>query len=159
MKGWNLICIEKIILRQVSDVNIAMMWRIVTGIVKYGLTCLKLAKLNWMVLATFLTCFLNVKLQSKMIPRYSKSDTEWQCSLRVELVLYAYSKVSLCIEAWLLLLTCKSLWIKAFAKRVNVNVILNQFPDIYTVICWCYGVYKLINHIRYCHRWEGVQAE
>ena len=30
MKGWNLICIENIILRQVSDLNIAMVWRIVT---------------------------------------------------------------------------------------------------------------------------------
>lgn len=45
------------------------------SVVKYGLTCLKLAKLNLMVLATFLTCFLNVKLQTKMIPRYFKSDT------------------------------------------------------------------------------------
>ena len=45
------------------------------SVVKYGLACLKLAKLNLMVLATFLTCFLNVKLQSKMIPRYLKSDT------------------------------------------------------------------------------------
>lgn len=43
--------------------------------VKYGLMCLKLAKLNLIVFPTFLTCFLNVKLESCIIPRYLNSDT------------------------------------------------------------------------------------
>ena len=45
------------------------------SVVRHGLLCLKLARLNLMVLAPSLTCFLKVKLEFKMIPRYLKSDT------------------------------------------------------------------------------------
>ena len=53
----------------------ACMKSLAASIVRYGLMCLKLDKLNLILLATFLTCFLNVKFESSVIPKYLNSDT------------------------------------------------------------------------------------
>ena len=45
--------------------------------VKKGLICLKCCKLNLMVLDTFLICFLKVKFESSMTPRYLKWGTSY----------------------------------------------------------------------------------
>ena len=45
--------------------------------VKKGLICLKCCKLNLTVLDTFLICFLKVKFESIMTPRYLKWGTSY----------------------------------------------------------------------------------
>ena len=43
--------------------------------VKKGLICLKFWRLNLIVFETFFTCFLNVRVESNMTPRYLNSGT------------------------------------------------------------------------------------
>ncbi len=45
------------------------------SIVQHGLICLKFAKIIVIIMATFLTCFWNVSWESKMTPKYLKSET------------------------------------------------------------------------------------
>ena len=45
------------------------------SVVRYGRMCLKLARLNLTVFITFLTCRLNDRFESIMIPRYLNSET------------------------------------------------------------------------------------
>ncbi len=45
------------------------------SIVQRGLICLKFAKIIVIIMATFLACFWNVSWESKMTPKYLKSET------------------------------------------------------------------------------------
>ena len=54
---------------------IACMNSLAASVVRYGRMCLKLFKLNLIVFVTFFTCFLKVKFESSVIPRYLNSDT------------------------------------------------------------------------------------
>lgn len=55
--------------------TIACMQRLADSVVRGGLICLKLARVNLIVPATFLTRFLNDRFEFRMIPPYLKSDT------------------------------------------------------------------------------------
>ncbi len=80
------------------------------SVVKYGLMCLKLARLYLMVLATFLTCFLKVKFESKIIPRYLKSDTtmSFSPSLKTSACCTIEDLLEKNIQTVLLMLRCRS---------------------------------------------------
>ena len=56
---------------------IACMKSLAASVERYGRMCLKLDRLNLILLATFFTCFLNVRCESRVIPRYLNSDTIW----------------------------------------------------------------------------------
>ncbi len=80
------------------------------SVVKYGLMCLKLARLYLMVLATFLTCFLKVKFESKIIPRYLKSDTtmSFSPSIKTSACCTIEDLLEKNIQTVLLMLRCRS---------------------------------------------------
>ena len=54
---------------------IACMNSLAASVVRYGLMCRKFARLNFIVFVTFFTCFLKVRCESSVIPRYLNSDT------------------------------------------------------------------------------------